>query len=236
MGIPYKKIPRAVRPSTALLALMGTAAVQYLAITADFEGYVPEGYRDPVGIPTKCFGDTTGVKLGKKYSFEECERSLNEHSVEIIRPVRECIKDFDKLPDKTKAALASMAYNIGPDAMCKSSVVKYANAKNYTRMCSRISEIYLYATDRKTGKKKELRGLKLRREKESALCREGFEEEKEGKDEKAAVAREVGPTGDRVSAGSSGDLEHAKGQVVRESPGDIGIFGRIRVFLNGCFH
>ena len=178
MAINYKKMPRKLAPTAALLALLGTASAQYLAVTSDFEGYVPEGYLDPVNIPTKCFGDTTNVVVGKKYSFSECERSLNEHSVEIIKPIRKCIRDFDKLPDKVKIALSSMAYNIGPTAMCKesSSIRKYANARNYTRMCRRIDEIYKYATDRKTGKKKELKGLAIRRHKESQLCLEGLEE------------------------------------------------------------
>lgn len=229
--IPYAKMPRAVRPSHALLALLGTAAVQYLAITADFEGYVPLGYLDPVGIPTKCFGDTTNVQVGKKYSFEECEKSLNTHSVEIIKPIRKCIKNFNALPDKSKAAIASMAYNIGPSAMCSSSIIKYANAGNLTRMCSRMREIYLYATDRKTGKKVVLDGLKIRRNKEADLCEQGLKESKEVGNAKDKTIDEIllesAADSPRISPRADKPVEPDKIEVVHQAPSDSGFFSRL---------
>ena len=172
--IRYKKIPKKLIASAALIALLGGgAAYQALDTVADFEGYVPEGYRDPVGIPTKCFGDTRDVTVGKEYTFEECQASLNEHLYEIARPVTRCVKGFQDLHDKTKIALVSMAYNIGSGAMCKSSIVKFFNAGNHERGCRRMAEVYKYATDRRTGEKKELPGLAKRRNFESNLCLQG---------------------------------------------------------------
>ena len=234
--IPYQKLPKKLTPSNALMLLLGTAAVQYLAITADFEGYVPVGYKDPVGIATKCLGDTTNVVVGKKYSFAECERSINEHSVEIIKPVRKCIKGFDNLPDKTKAAISSMAYNIGPKAMCDSSIVKYANAKNYTRMCNRMREIYLYATDRKTGKKVVLKGLEIRRNREADLCLEGV---KEGRREVAENEKtindiiESGAETSRMAPRNTRTAGDAQDKVVRESPAPLSLLDRVRAWLFG---
>ena len=79
--IPYRKPSKKVVASAALIALLGGGAA-YLSLdtVADFEGYVPEGYKDPVGIPTKCWGDTRDVIVGQEYSFEEFERT----------PLREC--------------------------------------------------------------------------------------------------------------------------------------------------
>ena len=110
--------------------------------------------------------------MGQEYSFEECSRSLNEHLYENARPVTICVKDFDKLPDKTKAALVSMAYNIGPTAFCKSSVARYFNQGRQERGCERISEIY------KTARGQALPGLERRRAYESAMCLRGLQEGK----------------------------------------------------------
>lgn len=52
-------------------------AQQTVSTVEQFEGYVPEAYQDPVGIWTRCYGDTTNVTPGEKYTAEECARSLN---------------------------------------------------------------------------------------------------------------------------------------------------------------
>ena len=176
--IPYRKPPRKVIVSAALIALLGGGAYLALDTTAEFEGYVPEGYVDPVGIPTKCWGDTRNVVVGQEYTFEECSRSLNEHMVELVQPLTRCIKGFADLPDKTKAAIASMTYNIGSGAMCKSSIVQRMNRGDLQGGCKRMAEIYKYATDRKTGKKVALKGLERRRNYESAMCLAGLKEGK----------------------------------------------------------
>ena len=180
--IPYRKPPKKVVACAALAALLGSGVAANYAIntTADFEGYVPEGYVDPVGIPTKCWGDTRNVIVGHEYSFEECSRSLNEHMVELVRPLTRCIRDFADLPDKTKAAIASMTYNIGSGAMCKSSIVKKLNAGDLEGACKRMKEIYKYARDRRTNEKVELRGLRIRRNYEGDMCLQGLKERQSG--------------------------------------------------------
>ena len=57
----------------ALAALVGLpAAVMLYQMVPEHEGVVLKGYKDPIGIPTKCMGDTRDVVLGKRYSIEEC--------------------------------------------------------------------------------------------------------------------------------------------------------------------
>lgn len=179
--IRYRLPPRKVLASAALMALLGGAGVATLTLDTveEFEGYVPEGYLDPVGIPTKCWGDTRQVVIGKPYSFEECSRSLNEHLTELVLPLTSCIRDFASLPDKTKAALASMTYNIGSRAMCQSSIVKKLNAGDSEGACRRMAEIY------KTAKGRELPGLVKRRRYESAMCLAGLREAAHPLQEKA---------------------------------------------------
>lgn len=173
MKIPYRKIPGKLAACAALVALLGYGAAQ---ITVDeivqYEGYVPEAYLDPVGIWTKCFGDTQGVTPGASYTFEECVRSLNDQVIAHAKPILKCIPDLAYQPDKVKAAMVSMAYNIGTGAFCSSSVARYANAGDWDRACRRMAQIY------KTAKGKELPGLVKRRKGESALCLQGLKEDK----------------------------------------------------------
>lgn len=170
MGI-YKKVPGKIIASAALVVMLGVGAANLSVETiADFEGYVPQAYRDPVGIWTKCWGDTTDVSPGMKYTFEQCLKSLNDHVYEIATPVMHCIPELEDQHEKTVAAMVSMAYNIGPVAFCRSSVARYANAGEWERACKRMAEIY------KTAKGQELPGLVNRRKLESELCMEGVRE------------------------------------------------------------
>jgi len=169
MSVPYRTIPRKVWASAALIALLGAgAATMSVTDIADFEGYVPEVYADPVGIPTKCFGDTTDLDPGRVYTFDECVRSLNDHAVELMKPVMKCVPSLSSQPDGVKAAVASMVYNIGNGAFCRSSVAAKFNAGDWEGGCRRIAEIYT------TAKGKVLKGLVNRRNRESATCLSGL--------------------------------------------------------------
>lgn len=171
MAIKYKKVPGKLVASAALIALLGGAgATLYMESVAEFEGYVPEGYLDPVGIPTKCFGDIRDAEVGKAYSFEECTRSLNEQLLNHAAPILRCVPALNTAPAEVKAASASMSYNIGTNGFCTSSVARYFNAGEWEKGCKRIAEIY------KTAKGKELPGLVKRRKTESELCLKGLED------------------------------------------------------------
>ena len=168
-GIPYKKVPGKVAASAALVALLGVGAAQLSVDTvSDFEGYVPHAYKCPANVWTKCFGDTTNVTPGADYTFEECVESLNAHLVELTKPILRCVPTLGAQPAKVKAAAASMAYNIGPAAFCKSSVAAKFNAGDYEGGCRRIAEIYTTAGG------VELAGLDRRRKYESRMCLEGI--------------------------------------------------------------
>lgn len=169
----YRKIPGKLIAGAALIALMGLGAAQ-LAVEeiAEYEGYVPEAYLDPVGIWTKCFGDIYDVTPGAKYTFDECVRSLNGNVLKHAKPIFQCIPGLAAQPDKVKAAMVSMAYNIGTNGFCSSSVARYANAGEWENACRRMAQIY------KTGKGKELPGLVKRRKGESELCLQGLKEGK----------------------------------------------------------
>ena len=171
MKIRYRKVPGKIVASAALVALLGAgAATLSVDMIADFEGYVPEAYQDPVGIWTKCFGDTEDVVPGATYTFGQCVDSLNAAVYDHAEPVMRCVPGLADQPYKVKAAFVSMAYNIGTHGFCTSSVARYANAGDWARACRRMAEIY------KTAKGKELPGLARRRQAESGLCLQGLRE------------------------------------------------------------
>lgn len=177
--IPYQKSP-AIFVGAALIALLLHSGVdpdtahqtaqQAINTVAKYEGYVPVAYRDPAGIWTKCYGDTTDVVPGDTYTAEQCAASLNKHLVETSEPVMRCVPDLAKQNPKVIIAFLDMAYNIGPTALCKSSIARYANAGEWTEACYRIAEIY------KTAKGIPLQGLVIRRTDESEMCLQGLKE------------------------------------------------------------
>lgn len=171
--IPYRKIPGKLWASAALIAMLGAAAAGLTVETiASYEGYVPEAYRDPIGVWTKCFGSVLDVTPGQKYTFDQCVKSLH-HEIEIhAGPVLKCVPGLAGKPEKVKAAMVSMAYNIGVSGFCKSTVAQYANAGNWERACRRMAEIYRTAGGR------ELPGLVKRRKGESEMCLAGLREGK----------------------------------------------------------
>ena len=177
--IPYKKSPGVIAGAAlvAMLVYYGVSpdkaqdtAQQTITTVEQYEGYVPEAYRDPVGIWTRCYGDTTNVTPGAKYSAEECAKSLNDHLVDTSRPVMRCIPALALQNPSVIVAMLDMAYNIGPTAFCRSSVARYANEGNWTAACKRIAQIYTTAQGVK------LKGLVIRRNQESEMCLDGLKE------------------------------------------------------------
>ena len=177
--IPYKKSPGVIAAAAlvAMLTFYGVSpdtaqqtAQQAITTVEQYEGYVPEAYQDPVGIWTRCYGDTTNVIPGETYTAEECAKSLNNHLAETSAPVMRCVPELARQNPKIIVAFLDMAYNIGPSAFCRSSVARYANAGEWTAACKRIAEIY------KTAQGVHLRGLEIRRNQESEMCLEGIRE------------------------------------------------------------
>lgn len=83
-----------------------------------FEGLRTMAYRDPVGIPTYCFGETRGVTMQSKATPEQCKELLAERVVEFSDKLKaeNClgIAVWARLHAKTQAALVSIIYNTGP--------------------------------------------------------------------------------------------------------------------------
>lgn len=136
-----------------------------VGIVGGFEGLRTVAYLDPVGIPTACFGETQGVRMGDKFTVEECRQMLGERVLEFGNAVDRCITY--PMPDKRKAAFTSLAYNIGSEAFCKSSIVRKYNKGDVVGACEAML-LYVKAGGIT------LPGLVRRREQERTLCMEGL--------------------------------------------------------------
>jgi len=156
--------------STKAKALVGGGALALaIGIITLFEGTVPETYLDPIGIPTVCVGHTgPDVKMGQRKTAEECKALLSSDLQIAWEAQARCVINPEKLEPWTRAAFASFTFNVGVDAFCKSTAVKYLNQGRIAEACKEILR-----WTRAGGK--ELKGLVRRREAEYRLCLgEGF--------------------------------------------------------------
>lgn len=143
------------------------AGVLVVATVGDFEGLRTSAYPDVIGIPTICYGETRGVRLGDRRTVAECKAMLGDRLVEFEGEMRRCLRNPDAIPDRPYVAFLSLSYNIGSAAFCKSSVAKLINAGDLRGACNR-----LVVFDRAGGRK--IAGLTRRRAEERKLCLEGL--------------------------------------------------------------
>lgn len=182
-----------------LAGLVGTIAAAILIVTVPkYEGTKNVGYRDPIGIPTKCMGDTNDVVVGKYYTDSECVASLNTQLIAHAEGVLKCSPELEGHFYQLAAAV-DFAYNTGVNAYCGSTVAKRFKAGDLRGACKAINEaddgrpqwvygtIYVKKLDAKgvpmkdakgkfimLPKKIVLNGLVTRRKEDRALCETGL--------------------------------------------------------------
>ncbi|CAJ3427027.1 MULTISPECIES: lysozyme [pseudomallei group] len=159
---------------TTLVGVVGAAAAALLfSIVPKFEGVKLVGYLDPVGIPTKCMGDTRDVVVGKAYSEVECRQSLEAHLIAHAEGVLRCTPGLKGRPYQLAAAV-SFADNIGPRAYCASTTAKRFNAGDLRGACRAINEADDGRPQWVTARGRVLPGLVKRRAEERAICERGL--------------------------------------------------------------
>lgn len=141
--------------AAAVLALAG-ATVSY------HEGYIPNTYADPVGIPTICFGHTgPDVVPGRVATAEECRELLEGDLLVAWHGVQMCVKA--PIEPHQAAALVSFTFNVGVKALCSSTLARKANGGDWPGACAELSR-WVYARGIR------LPGLVKRRAAERAMC------------------------------------------------------------------
>lgn len=154
------------------LSATATAAWLGIAVSAvgAFEGLRTVAYRDPVGIPTVCFGETKDVQMGDTYTAAQCREMLGDRLKEFDADLTKCLPGLPRMPPPTRAAFVSWTYNVGTPTACKSTLVRHAKAGDLVRACNELPK-WVYAT--KLGVKIKLPGLITRRAEERAMCLKG---------------------------------------------------------------
>jgi len=147
--------------------LTGAVAVAAVALVGTWEGLRLTAYRDVVGVPTVCYGETRGVQLGDSHSRGTCDRMLLNSLKRHDAGMRRCLKRPDTLPAKTYVAFVSLTYNIGVGAFCRSTAARRLNRGDVKGACDAA------AWFNKAGGRV-LRGLVNRRKAEHTLCLEGL--------------------------------------------------------------
>lgn len=165
-----QKQPDAKRTAGILLAC-SAAAVSCLQLTRGSEGLVLFPRADPVGITTGCYGETEQIEM-RAYTPDECGAKLRKRLEYSYAPrLASCLPELT-LEGRAHVfgAYLDAAYNAGPDAVCKSRMAVGLRAGNMVAACN-FNGWFVTARDRRTGQRVQLRGLVVRRQKESVLCR-----------------------------------------------------------------
>ncbi len=116
---------------------------------------------------TACYGETEGgLRVGDRFTKQECDELLTVKLKRYDAEIGHCI--HVDLPDYTRAALVSFAYNVGSAGACRSGAVRLMNQGKIAQGCNALMQ-----WTRAQGRV--VRGLVNRREKERALCLAGLQ-------------------------------------------------------------
>lgn len=144
-----------------LAAVVGTAAVAGLiAVVGMFEGKSNDPYLDIVNVPTVCFGETR-VEM-RRYTDAECDDMLAKGLADFAGPVLRRNPELHGHDAQVLAAV-SFAYNVGSAAYARSTVARRFSEGRWRSACDALLS-WRFAGG------KEVRGLRLRREKERQIC------------------------------------------------------------------
>lgn len=165
--------------ATAIVAL-GVAIA--LPLTSESEGLRTRPYWDPARIRSYCYGETENVRE-RLYSPEECAILLRGRMSRDYAPkVLACLPELkDERRRYVFAALIDASYNAGWAAVCKSPMAVNIRKQQLVPACNALTATYMVdgvpihgwyasAKNRKTGVRKELPGLVIRRKKEREIC------------------------------------------------------------------
>jgi len=140
------------------------------ALAIPMEGLRQFAYYDPPGVLTVCYGSTTDVVKGKKYSLAECKQRLDDDMLNAVLTVERCVPG---LPDNVLAAFGDAVYNIGPRIACdkqKSTAARKLAAGDIEGACNELPK---WNKANVGGVMIPLPGLTKRRNLEKLICLEG---------------------------------------------------------------
>jgi len=146
---------------------LSTAAMLATVIAVPAEGLRQWAYYDPPGILTVCYGSTTDVVKGKKYSLDECKARLDKDMMDAVVAVDRCVPGA---PVPVLAAFADAVYNIGPKIACSSEMSTAARLLKAGQWDAACGQLPRWDKARVAGVLITLPGLTKRRKAEELLC------------------------------------------------------------------
>ena len=151
--------------TTAIIAAVVVATAT--PFIAKWEGLETTAYRDIVGVPTVCYGETRGVKMGDTYTVAECRAMLEKSVGEFYYKLQPYMTNKN-IPIGVQASLLELAYNVGVPAAGNSTMMRLANQGKYKEACQELDKWV------KAGGKT-VKGLQNRRaESKVQLCLKGL--------------------------------------------------------------
>lgn len=165
--------------ATATAAAIAAAVAIAAPIAARWEGFSGKVYKDPVGIPTYCYGETEMLRHDPThiYAKTECMDLLRKRMARDYAPkIAECLPEV--APNRfIFGALIDASYNAGPLAVCRSPMARLVRAGQLTAACKALPNWYVTAQRRVNGKRVGkpflLKGLVNRRKDERGVCLQG---------------------------------------------------------------
>jgi GH24 family phage-related lysozyme (muramidase) len=106
---------------------------------AKWEGLETTAYRDIVGVPTVCYGETRGVKMGDTYTKEQCMEMLKKGVAEYYAKLQPYMTN-PNIPISVQASMLELAYNVGVSAVGNSTMMRLANQGKYVEACNELSK------------------------------------------------------------------------------------------------
>lgn len=101
-----------------------------------WEGVHTRAYLDIVGVPTICWGETKGVKLGMTKTLAECDAMLKSRVInDYYLPLVDRVRGFPKAPVSVQASMVSGAYNFGASGQINSTASRHVSAGNWRAAC-----------------------------------------------------------------------------------------------------
>lgn len=145
-----------------LIALgVGSTIAVAGGVVGMWEGKSNQAYKDIVGIPTICWGQTLNVKMGEYRSDDECDKDLATELVEYNRKMKQKVKV--PLSENEEVAYTSFVWNVGLGAWNSSTLLEKLNVQDRAGACKELLRW------NKAGGKV-VKGLQNRREHEYKIC------------------------------------------------------------------
>ena len=122
---------------------MTGATVAVLALATPFiakwEGVSLVAYKDIVGVPTVCYGETRGVTMKDSYTKQQCQDMLKVAVEDYYNKLKPYMTNPD-IPVGVQASLLELAYNVGIGAAGRSTMMKLANQGKYEQACKELDK------------------------------------------------------------------------------------------------